>query len=173
MEYLKLDWNQITEQCRRLAKKLDYKPDLLVGVSRGGLPVVRIFSDLLDIEDVDVLRVRYYSGIGERGKEPLIKIGLSRDVSNKKVLVVDDVADTGESLKEVKRYILEKGAREVRILTLMKKPWSAVMPEYYDSETERWIIFPWEIRETILKFKEKGQEELKKAGLFEDYKELF
>ncbi len=72
-------------------------------------------------------------------------------VAGKKVLVVDEVADTGKSLKLVKEHIIEQGATEVKIATVYYKPWSIVKPDYYEKETSCWIVFPWEIKETVRK----------------------
>jgi len=74
---------------------------------------------------------------------------VSTSVTGKKVLVVDEVADTGKSLRLVKSHLKERGATEVKILTVYYKPWSVVVPDWYGKETSRWIVFPWEIKETI------------------------
>jgi hypoxanthine phosphoribosyltransferase len=66
-----------------------------------------------------------------------------------KVLVVDDVSDSGNSLIEVKKYVLEKGVSAVKIATLHHKPWSLFKPDYYAEEVDKWIIYPWESRESI------------------------
>ena len=73
----------------------------------------------------------------------------------KKVLIVDDVADTGKSLKLVKEHVMQQGAKEARTATMYYKPWSLVNPDYYEKETRLWIVFPWEMRETIRKIVEK------------------
>jgi hypothetical protein len=82
-------------------------------------------------------------------------------IADKKVLVVDEVADTGKSLKLVKEHIIEKGATEVKIATVYYKPWSIVKPDYYERETSKWIVFPWEIKETVRKLVKKCREKRK------------
>jgi len=76
-------------------------------------------------------------------------------VEGERVLVVDDVADTGESLRVVQTHLGEKGATEVKIATIYYKPWSVLIPDYYEKETSSWIIFPWERKETVRKVVEK------------------
>ena len=71
------------------------------------------------------------------------------NVVGKKVLVVDEVADTGASLKLVKLHVLEKGASAVKMATLYFKPRSVFKPDYFVKETNRWIVFPWELKETV------------------------
>ncbi len=74
---------------------------------------------------------------------------VSTSVTGKKVLVVDEVADTGKSLRLVKSHLKERGATEVKILTIYYKPWSVVVPDWYGKETSRWIVFPWERKEAV------------------------
>ena len=82
-------------------------------------------------------------------------------VEGKKVLVVDDVADTGKSLALVKTHLKEEGATEMKIATIYYKPWSIVVPDWFERKTSRWIIFPWERKETvksvIKQFREQGK----------------
>jgi hypoxanthine phosphoribosyltransferase len=75
------------------------------------------------------------------------------------VLVVDEIADTGESLRLVKVHLIERGATEVKIATIYYKPWSIVTPDYYEKKTSNWVVFPWEIKETIHKIVKKYKEE--------------
>jgi hypoxanthine phosphoribosyltransferase len=69
---------------------------------------------------------------------------VSEDVSGKKVLVVDDVSDTGESLKAARDHVLERGASDVRTVTVYFKPDSSFKPDFFANSTADWIIFPWE-----------------------------
>ncbi|MEM2542862.1 MAG: phosphoribosyltransferase family protein, partial [Candidatus Korarchaeum sp.] len=79
-----------------------------------------------------------------------------------KVLLVDDVADTGESLIVARDHILERGAAEVRIATMHYKPWSKIKPDYYSEETEAWVVYFWEYAETVnyfmKRFSDRGQD---------------
>jgi hypoxanthine phosphoribosyltransferase len=94
-------------------------------------------------------------------QEPRITQQVSVDVRGKKVLIIDDVADTGKSLAVLMEDLRRKGSEEVKIATVYYKPWSIVKPEYYMRETKKWIIFPHERRETVFKlassFLEKGR----------------
>jgi len=154
-------WDQIYEMLLGLAeeiKKNRFKPDLIVGVSRGGWPPARVLSDLLDNPNVANVKAEFYLGVAETKGEPTLTQPVSVAVAGKKVLIVDEVADTGKSLKLVKEHILEEGASEVRIVTVYYKPWSVIVPDYYGKETSRWIVFPWEAKETIRKLVKKSRE---------------
>ena len=171
-------WEQIYNMLLNLAEKIrknGFKPDIIVGVSRGGWPPARVLSDLLGNPNLANVKAEFYLGVAETKGEPTLTQPVSTDVSSRKVLIVDEVADSGKSLKLVKEHVIKEGACEVKIVTIYYKPWSIVIPDYYEKETSRWIVFPWEIKETIRKIvkkcREKGksvQEEtakLVKAGI--------
>jgi hypothetical protein len=69
------------------------------------------------------------------------------DLKGKKVLLVDDIADSGRSLAVAKDYITKKGAKEVRTATLHYKPESASKPDYFVVTTTAWVVYPWERHE--------------------------
>jgi len=151
-------WNQIYNMLLHLANKIrkdGFKPDIIVGVSRGGWPPARVLSDLMDNPNLANVKAEFYLGVAETKEKAVLTQPVSTSVAGKKVLVVDEVADTGKSLKLVKEHIIENGATEVKIATIYYKPWSIVKPDYYEKETSRWIVFPWEIKETIKKILKK------------------
>jgi hypoxanthine phosphoribosyltransferase len=151
-------WDEIYELLLNLAGKIKesgFEPDVIVGVSRGGWPPARIISDLLENPQLANVTAEFYVGVAETKGEPTITQPVSAPVKDKKVLVVDDVADTGKSLRLVRSHLREKGATEVRIITVYYKPWSVVVPDYYQRETSSWIIFPWERKESVRKVAEK------------------
>jgi hypoxanthine phosphoribosyltransferase len=171
-------WNQIYRMLLRLAQEIkcsSFKPEIIVGVSRGGWPPARVLSDLLDNPNLANVKVEFYLGVAETKGEPTLTQPVSVNVAGKKVLVVDEVADTGKSLQLIKEHLVNSGAVEVKIATIYYKPWSIITPDYYAKETSRWIVFPWEVKETIRKIvkkcREKGKpvedemEKLVRAGL--------
>jgi hypoxanthine phosphoribosyltransferase len=139
-------------------RKNGFNPDIIVGVSRGGWPPARVLSDLLGNPNLANVKAEFYLGVAETKGEPTLTQPVSMKIANKKVLVVDEVADTGKSLKLVKEHIIENGAAEVKIATVYYKPWSIVKPDYYEKETSKWIVFPWEIKETVRKIVKKCTE---------------
>ena len=154
-------WDQIYEMLLNLAERIrknGFKPDLIVGVSRGGWPPARVLSDLLDNPNLANVKAEFYLGVAETKREPTLTQPVSVAVADKKVLIVDEVADTGKSLKLVKKHVIKEGACEVKIVTVYYKPWSVIVPDYYGKQTSRWIVFPWEIKETIRKIVKKSRE---------------
>ena len=155
-------WNQIYKMLLNLAEKISengFKPDIIVGVSRGGWPPARVLSDLLNNPNLANVKAEFYLGVAETKGEPTITQPVSTGVAGKKVLIVDEVADTGRSLKLVKEHIAEEGATEIKVATVYYKPWSIVTPEYYEKKTSKWIVFPWEVKETIRKIIKKCRQE--------------
>ena len=155
-------WEGMYESLLELARKIrkaGFKPDIVVGVARGGWPVARVMSDLLENPEVANVKAEFYLGVAETKKEPIITQPVSTSVRSKKVLVVDDVADTGKSLALVKEHLKEQGAAVIRIATIYCKPWSTLKPDWFERQTERWIVFPWERKETIKRILEKCRKE--------------
>jgi len=156
--YLYLTWMDVQRLSEDLADQIaesGFTPDIIVAVSRGGFDPARILSDELNIRSLASLQVIYYAGVNERSDEPQVKYPLNADISGLNVLVVDDVADSGNSLRVVKKYVESLGPREVRIATLHYKPWSNFKPDYFAESAEKWIIYPWEPRESIEDIREK------------------
>ncbi|MDI6905333.1 MAG: phosphoribosyltransferase [Candidatus Bathyarchaeia archaeon] len=154
-------WNRIYGMLLNLAEKIrknGFKPDVIVGVSRGGWPPARVLSDLLDNPNLANVKAEFYLGVAETKGEPTLTQPVSVAVAGKKVLIVDEVADTGKSLKLVKEHVIKECAAEVKVATVYYKPWSIIMPDYYEKETSRWVVFPWEIKETVRKIVKKCRE---------------
>ena len=151
-------WDQIYELLLNLANRVQrngFKPDVIVGVSRGGWPPARVISDLLENPRLANVTAEFYVGVAETKGKPIITQPVSVSVREKKVLIVDDVADTGESLRLVRAHLEEQGATEVKIATIYYKPWSIMIPDYYEKETSSWIVFPWERKESVKKVVER------------------
>lgn len=156
MKFLKPSWEEIEGMCKKLSIKIkkDYEPEVLVGIVRGGLVPLRLFSDFLDNKNVSTIKIEYYTGIGKTKETPEITQKLTTDIKEKKILVVDDVSDSGHSLKKALEHLKELNPKEIKTVTLHYKPKSIVKPDYFAEETDAWIIYPWEKNEAN---REKGE----------------
>jgi hypoxanthine phosphoribosyltransferase len=153
-------WECIYSLLLDLARSIhisNFVPDTIVGISRGGWIPARVLSDLLSIHDIASVKAEFYLGVNETASEPVITQPVSANVADKSVLVVDDVADTGKSLRLVKAHLLQRGAKELKIATLYYKPWSVILPDFYEKRTRDWIIFPWERKEALKKVIERAR----------------
>ena len=145
--YVAPSWDRVYEMLIDMAlqiRKSGFKPDVIVGVSRGGWAPGRILSDLLENTHTVNLKIEFYVGIGKTARRPIVTQPIGDDLSGKRVLVVDDVSDTGESLKVALEHMLEKGASGVKTVTIYFKPHSTFKPDFFAESTSEWIIFPWE-----------------------------
>ena len=139
----KLTWGDIEKLCERLAwriRKDGFVPDVIVGVGRGGWIPARLLSDMLGVEELYSIGVKYYSGIGRRRKKPILTQDFPGSARGKRILVVDDIAHTGRTLQLVRERLA--GAREVRIATLHMKHHSRLKPEYCAKATNAWLEYP-------------------------------
>lgn len=116
---------------------------------RGGWIPARILLDYLNIPTLATLEIKFYKGVGETREKPIIVHPLVVNVLNRKVLIVDDVIDTGKSMSIAVEIAKLGGAYSVKTAALVVKPWSILEPDYYAMKSDKWIVFPWEIRETI------------------------
>jgi len=162
LEFEVVSWDYAYQLLIELAEKVrksNYKPDLIVGISRGGWPPARVISDLLENPNIANIKAEFYLDLGRTSEEPIITQTISAPINGKKVLLVDDVADTGKTLKLVHDKLIEDGAEDVKVATLYYKPWSVFRPDFYMVETSVWVVFPWERYETIKKLGRKMLDE--------------
>ncbi len=156
-----VDWDHVYSLLLEIAdriKERDFKADVIVGISRGGLLPARILSDLLDNPHLANIKVEFYVDIDQTKEVPVITQPVSVSVKDKRVLIVDDITDSGQSFRLVWETLAQEAA-EVKTVTLYHKPWSCFTPDIYARETEAWVIFPWEFRETTKKLGKRLLEE--------------
>ncbi|MEM1573799.1 MAG: phosphoribosyltransferase [Candidatus Methanomethylicaceae archaeon] len=177
MKIITLNWRDIQFLTLNLARKIiesNFIPDIIVGVARGGWVTARLLSDLLNVKNLASMKIEFYKSIGKRNGKPVITQPISESPYGKSVLIVDDVADTGESLLLAKNHVDSMGAKEIKLATLHMKPWSKIAPDFYVELTDAWIIYPWEFRESIEYLTEilKDEEKLLSIGIPKEYMEF-
>jgi uncharacterized protein len=144
-----LDWAQVGPATRALASAVHtdgYRPDVIFAIARGGLIVAAALGYALGVKNTYTMNVEFYTGVNERLPVPMILPPAPDLVSleNARILVADDVADTGATLALVRDFTQAKVA-EVRFATLYEKPHSSVKCDYVWKHTDRWIDFPWSV----------------------------
>ncbi|MEV6344096.1 phosphoribosyltransferase [Actinoplanes sp. NPDC051851] len=142
-----LTWDGFGRAGRELAQAVaddGYQPDLILAITRGGLVPAGAVSYALDIKNLHLVNVEFYTGVDERLDLPVMLPPVPRgaDLSGATVLIVDDVADTGETLRLVREYCAEHVA-QARCAVIYEKPRSVVKCEYVWARTDKWITFPW------------------------------
>jgi hypoxanthine phosphoribosyltransferase len=178
-------WNQIYDMLLDLANKIQgdgYKPDVIIGIARGGLVPARILSDFLETPELAIIQIEYYVSNAQTRQEPILKRSLHTQITDKKALLVDDVSDTGKSLQLAKNHLQQQDAKEIKTATLYAKPETITKPDYCEKQTSHWIVFPWDAKETVRKIiqKQEGKRatnteiaKLVKAGLPKQLAEKF
>ena len=149
-----MSWDDLGVGARALGDAVaadGYRPDMVLGIARGGLLVAGAIGYALGVKNTFTMNVEFYTGIDERLEMPMILPPVPDlvDFHETKVLIADDVADTGATLKLVKEFCAGKVA-EVRCAVLYEKPRSTVRCEYVWRRTDRWITFPWSAEDPVL-----------------------
>jgi len=153
------DLDQLTFEVSQSVLEAEEDFDLIVALAKGAWPMSRTLVDYLAIKDLVSLGVKFYSGINKRLEKPEVYQDLPVSVEGKKILLFDDVADSGESLLFASEYLMEQGAKEVKTATLFFKERSAIRPDYFGATTDAWIIFPFEVREMMALLAENWREQ--------------
>ncbi|QPP07881.1 phosphoribosyltransferase [Streptomyces bathyalis] len=141
------------EAVRELAQAVaddGYEPDIILSIARGGLFVAGGLGYALDVKNLHVTNVEFYTGVGQTLDMPVMLPPVPNvvDLSEKKVLIADDVADTGRTLKLVQEFCAEHVA-EVRSAVIYEKSQSEVKCEYVWRRTDQWINFPWSVEPPV------------------------
>ncbi|MFI9580454.1 phosphoribosyltransferase [Streptomyces sp. NPDC052236] len=131
-----------------------YEPDIVLSIARGGVFVAGGLAYALDCKNIHLVNVEFYTGVGTTLDMPvmLAPVPNAIDFSDKKILIADDVADTGKTLKLVHDFCVDHVA-EVRSAVIYEKPHSLVTCEYVWKRTDQWIDFPWSVDQPVVRRK--------------------
>lgn len=148
-----LSWERFGIATRELARGVvesGYEPEMVIAIARGGLIPAGALAYAIGIKAAGTLNVEFYSDIEETLPDPVVLEPLldTDAVIGKRLLVVDDVADSGRTL-ELVLGLLRRHTPEVRSAVLYTKPRTIVRPDYSWQETDLWINFPWSTEPVI------------------------
>lgn len=137
-----VSWDEVQSLCRKLAARIHAeRPDLIriLAITRGGLFPAGILARELNIKLIETVGMESYNGM-EQGSDVQILKEFNQRFSHN-VLVVDDLADTGRTLKELKKSLVKPV-----VVTLFAKPQGLEMVDYYAEEVpqDTWVRFPWD-----------------------------
>ena len=143
----RLSYEQFGNAVRELAQTIadsGFQPDIVLSIARGGLIVGGALGYALGVKNAFTMSVEFYTGVDERLPLPVVlpPVPNKFDLRGAKVLVADDVADTGATLALVRDFCGEV-VEEVRTAVLYEKPHSEVKPDFAWRMTDQWIEFPW------------------------------
>ncbi|MCX4187512.1 phosphoribosyltransferase [Methylophaga sp. OBS4] len=152
-----ISWARIVDLVTKLAVQIrhqGFQPDIIIAIGRGGYVPARLLADYLDVMDLTDIKIVHYHAAD---KLPLttVKFGLSADVSNRKVLVIDDVSDSGDTFTVAIEHILQRSTPTcICTAVLHHKTTSRFVPDFYAAKLAkwRWLIYPWARVEDISSF---------------------
>lgn len=165
LKYIHLTWNEIERDCFCICSDIEhdgYKPDCIIGLMRGGIIPARLFADYFDIPfEFYALNVNLYKGIDCMNDKLWIE-SFHHTLADKRVLIVDDIWDSGRTMKGILDYLNPSEELRnnnplyhdvpindktvIKTATLFLRENSADRPDYYCeiAPTNNWIIYPWE-----------------------------
>ena len=149
------NWEYIYSRCRDVAddvRAAEFEPDVVVALARGGWFAGRCLCDFLGLDDLVSLKIEHYVGTAEKGEEPELRYPLADGaVAGKDVLVVDDIADTGQSLQAAADCVAERDPNSVRTATLQLLDTSEYEPTFVGEHLSEWtwVVYPWNFLEDM------------------------
>ena len=150
------DWEYIYGLCRDVADEVraaDFEPDVVVALARGGWFGGRCLCDFLGLDDLASLKMEHYVGAGQAAGEPQVRYPMPEgSVADKDVLVVDDIADTGGSIRRAHEYITDRDPATVRTATLQLLRTSEFEPDFVGERLAEWtwVVYPWNFVEDMI-----------------------
>lgn len=152
-----ISWSEVQRLCLRLAKQIKvsgFHPDLVVAIGRGGYVPARLVCDYLDIMALTSIKIELYTAGSTKMEKALIKYPLCNDISNQRVLLIDDVNDSGDTLELALEHLQTFQPCETRTAVVHHKTSSHLPVDYYARKVIkwRWLIYPWAIYEDISGF---------------------
>ncbi|HWR26118.1 MAG TPA: phosphoribosyltransferase [Methanosarcina sp.] len=155
-----VSFNYVLQLSKTLSRKIKvsgYMPDLIVAIGRGGYIPGRLISDFLLFNDLTSMKIEHYTRAAHMQAKAKIRFPIPVDITGKKVLIVDDITDTGDTLSLAVNYVWSLKPADVKTAVLQHKTCSPFVPDFYAQKIIkwRWIIYPWARYEDLAGFLEK------------------
>ncbi len=141
-------FQEVHEMNRKVAESVrtsGYEPTTIVGLARGGWVPARLMCDFLGITDLVSLKVEHWLETGKTKDEATIRYPITAPMTGKRLLIVDDITDTGKSLIASAEHLKRLKPEEIRIGVMQYITTSQCKPDYYAEEVTDWFwfIYPW------------------------------
>ncbi len=152
-----ITWEKTYQLARKLARQVrvdHFNPEMIVAISRGGLMPARILSDHLNLFDLATFKIEHYHAV-HKEKQARVRYPLTADVEGRRVLMVDDVSDSGDTFQVAIEHLHTRGKpASIRTAVLHHKRVSSFVPDYFAEELVewRWLIYPWAVIEDLSNF---------------------
>jgi hypoxanthine phosphoribosyltransferase len=157
-----MSWDLFENLSKKVAERIKesgYQPDFMVGLARGGWVLSRVLCDYLGVKDLVSLKVEHWGVTATPDGKAQIKYPFDIDLSGRRVLVVDDITDTGESMMIAAEYVQSKNPAQIKTAALRHIEGSKFKPDFYgDIIKWRWVVFPWNYVEDMCNIIPKASE---------------
>jgi hypoxanthine phosphoribosyltransferase len=148
-----MDWDMFYRLAKKVADKINssgYKPDIIIGLARGGWVLARVLCDFIGVKDLVSIKVEHWGITATPDGTAKIKYMLNVDIENKNVLVVDDITDTGDSMIVTLEYLKTLNPAQIRTASLQYLTNSKFKADYVGEELPwYWVVFPWNFTEDM------------------------
>jgi hypothetical protein len=143
-EFFEVSWEMFGELSRALALRVarDYDPDIVVGIARAGVIPAAVVASILRL-DFYSMRISRKEGDEQVRERPAIMSAAPPQVAGRRVLVVDEIATSGDTLRLALAAVRDARPAEVRTATSFVRP-RGYKPDYFALETDATVIFPWD-----------------------------
>ena len=142
-----MGWPLFNSLAKDVAQKIiisGFNPDFVIGLARGGWVLSRVLCDFIGVKDLASLKVEHWGITASKDGAAQIKYPFNIDLNGRRVLIVDDITDTGDSLRLAVDHIQRLCPDDLKTATLRYITGGSFIPDYFADEiTWRWVIFPW------------------------------
>lgn len=143
-----VSWATMAAMGRHLADRIlasGFRPEVIVAIARGGYVPARILCDYLGVSELASLRIVHYRAGANKEKRARLVAPLNLPVAGKKVLLVDDLIDTGETFQVALAQLLALGVAELHSAVMLAKPGAGAEADFVARRLKvwRWVVFPW------------------------------
>lgn len=153
----RISWKQVSDLAYKIAlqiKQSGFMPDRIIAIARGGYVPARLLCDYLDVYELSSIRVEHYTAGAQMTRQAKLIMPLTCVVEKQKLLLVDDVDDTGDTIKLAVEHLSEMNPEKLKVAVLHHKVNSSLVPDFY-AETQyewRWLAYPWAVMEDVKGF---------------------
>jgi hypoxanthine phosphoribosyltransferase len=152
-----ISWNTVYRLAERLSYAIlesGFRPEVIVAVARGGYVPARILCDFLDLYVLTSIRVVHYTSGARKRSEARVTDSICTDIRNRRLLIVDDVSDTGDTYEAAIAHLEGFQPKEIRTAVLLHKTTAKYQPDFIARKVVkwRWMIYPWAVIEDLSGF---------------------
>ena len=161
-----ISWPKVEAWVDAIIKRMraeGFSPEIVIGMSRGGIVPSRLICDHLVVKNLFTVKTEHWGLTATPDGKARLAQALHADISGRRVLVVDDITDTGQSLMLAREHVAALRPGQLKTATLLHITHSLITPDYYAHKVEKdewtWFIFPWNVREDMRNILVKALEE--------------